>query len=297
MKKILFLVLFTLSFLLSCEDGEVVTGSPVDNNQIEISTINATVSTPVTNALTGFKVPFTVTLPRTFADTVRVEATTLSKTNTRRRAYVDVMPGQTTATGEVLAVGGILFNSTFDLFLSAIELKSVEQGKHYLLDSNVITINTGNTTVPDDNSNQLQIKLTWVDAGSTKNDLRFVIDRPDPVANANITNIQGTSKFHNITTADLSSPNSVGTSNASGDYILKITARKLLSTPLPSNIPYRLVIKYPNGKVELYEGVYENLFADDLTTTTVNEESPLKDILLINKSIVSGNAVFTVTQL
>ena len=293
--KSIILIISFLSVLISCEEDEVYTGSPVDNSNIEIVTLTAQVSTTATSALTDQKIPFTVTLPRTFNSIVKVEATTLSDAGGRRRAYVEVPANSTTATGEILAAGGAIFNSTFTLALTAIELTEVEQGKHYLLNSNVVSINTGNTTIPDEDASRLQIKFTWIDASSSTNNLKLVIDRPGTVADA-LPTLTGSSRFHYISNVDAVSPNSNGTSNIAGDYILQFNAIKLISTPNSTNMPYRIILNYPNGKVEVYEGVYNNLFAND-PATSENEESPLLPVLKITETVTDGVVSFSALQL
>lgn len=292
MKNLKNLLLFIplLALFASCEKGSIYTGSPVDNSNLQIVTLVGEVSTPVTSALTAQKIPFSFDLKRTFTDTVRVEATTTSNSGSRRRAYVLVLPGEHLGTGEILAAGGSIFNSTFSLALTAIELYTVEPAKHYLLASNVINVNTGNTTIPAEDASRLQIKLEWPDASSSKNRLKLVIDRPDPVLDA-LPPLSTSMILHYITNVDALSPNTNGTSNVKGEFILKISAFKLLSTPNPTDLPYRIVVNHPEGKVEVFEGVYNNLFADNPATTTVNEESPLLPVLKITKTVGTDGVV------
>src|SRR6476620_3486470 len=186
-KKIL-LLLGMVTVLVSCNEEDKYSGTPVGNQAIE--TIHATVELidpSQTSYLTNQKIPFRVILPRTFADTVTVEATTLNKSGGRTRVSVDIMPGQTTSNAEniagkdpeIPAAGGAIFNTEMELFLSGIALKTVEPGKHYLLDSNRITLYTGNTTVPTDDINRLQIKFSWYNPSATRNNLRVFVDRPN----------------------------------------------------------------------------------------------------------------------
>lgn len=298
MKNLKNLLLFIplLALFASCEKGSIYTGSPVDNTNLQIVTLVGDISTPVASALTDQKIPFSFDLKRTFADTVRVEATTLSNGGRRRKAFVEVLPGQQVGTGEILAAGGDIFNSTFSLALTAIELYTVEPGKHYLMASNVVNINTGNTSIPTDDSSRMQIKLAWPNASSTTNRLKLIIDRPGAVADA-VPGLTSTVIYHNITNVDAATPNTPGTSNIAGEYILQISAIKLLSTPNSTNMPYRIVVNYPNGKVEVFEGVYNNLFADNPATTTVNEESPLLPVLKITKTVTDGFVSFSAVKL
>lgn len=287
---------------ISCEEGEVFTGSPVDNPNISISTVTAVISTiPEAAAatdlfLTDQKIPITITLPRSFADTVQVEATALAGNGRRRRAYVEILPNQTQGVGEILAAGGDLFDNTFTLAATAIELYTVEPGKHYLLDSNILDLRTGNTTIPDNDLSRLQIKLAWPDASSSTNNLRLVIDRPDPIADANPP-ITGSIRLHYISNVNATTPNSNNSSNVSGEYILKINAQRLISTPAPTNMPYRVVVNFPDDTVKVFEGVYNNLYAND-PATPANEESPLLPVVKITKTVNGdGSISFTAVQL
>lgn len=273
-----FIFVFSLVFL-SCEDNERFSGSPVGNQ--EIITLDAVVSTPATFALTNQEIDFTVTLPRTFADTVKVEATSISNSGRRTRAYVDVLPNQLTASGKINAAGGGIYNSSFNLFLSAIELFTVEQGKHYLIKSNSVQVNTGSTTIQDADGRRLSIKLVWENLSSSNN-LRFNIVRPG-ASDANVTSLSG-GKTHFIN-VDNSGTASTTNSYLEGEYVINITALSLTTSPI--DMPYRLVLVHPNGKVEVFNGVYSGLVVG----------APLLPILKVTKTGNLENAVFTATPL
>lgn len=273
-----FIFVFSLVFL-SCEDNERFSGSPIGNQ--EIITLDAVVSTSATFALTNQEIDFTVTLPRTFADTVKVEATSISNSGRRTRAYVDVLPNQLTASGKINAAGGGIYNTSFNLFLSAIELFTVEQGKHYLIKSNSVQVNTGSTTIQDPDGRRLSIKLVWENLSSSNN-LRFNIVRPG-ASDANVTSLSG-GKTHYIN-VDNSGTASTNNSYLEGEYVINITALSLTTSPI--DMPYRLVLVHPNGKVEVFNGVYSGL--------TVG--APLLPILKVTKTGNLENAVFTAAPL
>jgi hypothetical protein len=186
--SIFFLTALTVG-LVSCEsDVEKYSGTPVGNQNIE--TLHATIEliNPAQTAfLTSQKIPFRVILPRTFSDTVTVEATSLNKSGGRTRTYVDIMPGETMSNPDniadkdpvLLSAGGVVFNTEMDIYLSAIALQTVEPGKHYLLDSNRITLNTGSTSVPTDDAAKLQVKFAWYNPGLDRNYLKVLVDRPN----------------------------------------------------------------------------------------------------------------------
>jgi hypothetical protein len=267
MKKIIYKLLLSSIvsfFLFSCEEGERFSGSPEGN--LEIVTLDATISSPTTFALTNQKMPFTVTLPRTFADTVKVEVTSISNRGRRTRAYVEVLPNQLQASEEINAAGGALFNTDFNMFISAIELYSVEKGKHYLIKSNTLVIESGNTTIPDVTTGRLTVKFTWPEIVSTGNvnNLGLVIDRPDPVSNAIINGFTSgeSGKLHFIN--DLSTgTNSSTNSFNDGTYLFSV--RPILLESSPKDFPYRIVLVYPDEKVEVYQGVLTGLTLNTLT--------------------------------
>jgi hypothetical protein len=283
--KILLLTFGTF-FISGCEEGERFSGSPVDN--LEIITLDATISTTKTFALTNQKIPFTVTLPRTFTDTVKVEATSLSDRGRRTRAYVEILPNQLSATGEITAAGGALFNADFDLFVSAIELYTVESGKHFLIKSNIVNILSGNTTIPDVTVGRLTVKFTWPEIVDTDNvnNLSLVIDRPSPIANANIIGFTSgeDGKVHFINDISIGA-HSGSNSYIEGDYLFSVRPVTLESSP--KDFPYRIVLVYPNDKVEVFQGVLTGLTLNTLTTP----------FFQINKSIVNGEVIYTPTQL
>lgn len=280
-------ILLLASFMVlgvSCDDeGDIYPGSPLQNGNIAIVPITATIETVPADAintsvfLTDQKIPVKITLPRAFADTVQVEATSLSSNGRRRRNYIEFLPNQTVMTGDVLAAGGDLFNDKFEMYASAIELYNGEPGKHYLIDSNVLTFNSGNTVVPDNDVTKLQIRLAWPEAGSQRNNLRLNIDRPDPTADANPT-LQGTIRTHNINVPS-NGANSNQQSSVAGEYIIKINAQRLITSP--SDMTYRLIINFPDDTVQVFQGVYPNL----------TESSPLLPVLKIVKTVGEDGTV------
>lgn len=277
-------ILFSIVFLTSCEQNEKFTGSPVDN--MEVVTIEGIISSPESFALTDQEISFTATLPRTFADTTTVEATSISNSGRRTRAYVDIMPNQLSGTGKIKAAGSGLYNGKFDMFLSAINLKSVEPGRHYLIKSNAITLDTGSTSVPDTESNRLIIKFVWPNIlnANNLNNLSLVVDRPGTAATANVNSFNQQAKFHfinNPVTGTLNATNSY----AEGEYILSV--KPILLQNSPADFPYRFVIVHPDGKVEIFQGTFTGM---TLNTTT----SP---VLKITKVVNNGVAAYTVTQL
>jgi len=178
-KIIYFLLVLAGLFFASCESDEVkYSGTPVGNQQI--ITLQGVITTPITDALPNQKVPFTVELPRAFKDTVNVEVTTLSLSGTRTRVSVEFLPNETVVTDDIPAVGGAIFNNTFEMYISGFNIRHTEPGIHYLIESNRITINTGNSAVPGDDSSKFQVSMFW--PNSAQNDFRIWVDKPNGVS-------------------------------------------------------------------------------------------------------------------
>lgn len=284
LRRLMVLPLIAIA-LTSCEDDDDrFNGSPV--GKLNIETLKGQISTPTTFALAGQKMDFTVTLPRTFSDTVSVQATAMSISGRRVRASVDVMPGDLTATGEIFSAGGTLFDSTFDLYLSGIALQTADPiGTHFLLTSDVLKIGTGSSAIPTQNSERLLVKLVWPFANSSTNTLQLRVDRP---VGADATPSFSTGgKTHGIDVAGRSNPTESGNSisHNAGDYIFSIKATALFQQPV--DLPYRLIIVYPDGTTDIYSGIYFGL------TTT----SPEISVAKINKSYQGSETIFTAENL
>ncbi|WP_139149662.1 hypothetical protein [Flavobacterium caeni] len=277
-KSLLLLPVAAMVFVGCQDDDERYNGSPVGKNNLV--TLTGQLSTNVTSALTDQKIEFTVTLPRTFSDTVAVQATAISDSGRRIRGSVDVMPGETTATGDIFAPGGSIFDTTFDMYLSGIALQTPDPvGTHYFLTSDVLKIATGNSAIPVQNSERLIIRLVWPDATSTTNTLAMTVDRPT-AADGNAP-FQNGGREHRINVGSTGNNTGGALSTEAGDYLFKIKATALLQQPI--DMPYRLIIVYPDGEADVFSGVYNGL------TTT----SPEITIAKINKSYVGNETVFT----
>lgn len=163
--KLLLLAILAGSFFVSCDDDDdKFTGSPV--GVLPFETVTATVSTDATFALPGQEINFTATLPESFrsvvTDTVTVQATIYSMGGGVRNASVDILPGSNSGTEKITVPGGGgTFDLNFDMKLTAINLKRVVQGKHYLLTSNTVNIASGSTGVPTTNDKRLKISVDW----------------------------------------------------------------------------------------------------------------------------------------
>lgn len=284
--KYLLLSVVLAAGIASCEsDDEKYNGSPVGKD--EIITLDGIIETTATAAMSNQKIPFTVTLPRTFSDTVAVEVSTKNKSGASTRVSVNIMPGQRTISDQVSCAGGALYNSTVDLSVTAINLNTVEQGKHYLIKSNVITLKTGNTSVPPVDNTKLQVKFAVPQPGSSLNNIRVYVTRPDAAVTQPSSDASTGARTYSVTNSNTSA-NSAGLSGQLGDYIFKISAFNSLVTS-PVDLQYRFVIRFPNGTSKLFEGVYPGL-------TLTSPQLPVLKVTKVENP-VSHAISYEVTQL
>jgi hypothetical protein len=293
MKKYTYIFLFSLIALtvISCTTDDKFSGSPVGNQ--EVVTLEGTISTSVENALIDQEVEFTASLPdgKVFNDTVTIEVTTLRTDGGRVRDYYDIMPGETSVTDKIKAVGGLVYDTTFTLSITAINLQTVEPGIHYLITSNKISINTGNTGIPTVADDRLKIRFTWENV-RTNNKFRCWIRKPGTTADIDgndFTEGSATSSGgidHVIKTVSSNNAGGASLSSREGEYIFRLASDQQLVSP--ENKKYRIILVYPNGDVTVYNGVFENL-------TLGSPER--KDVLKITKVGSGDNAVFTAEQL
>jgi hypothetical protein len=280
-----FIIMSLLALNVSCEDDKKFSGSPVDN--LQIITLQGSISTPALSALTEQEIDVTASLPsnKTFNDTVTVEVSSIAKSGGRTIKAIDILPGQSSGTGKIEAVGGSIFNTTFDLKLTAIKLKTSESGKHYLITSPTVTLRTGNPTAPAANPEALIVRFVWPFPALKKN-LRLFVDKPAPFADVNVNTLNSYGKQHTINNEGTA--NDLNVSSANGEYIFRTAVVSPTSLEIqPVDVPYRMIVVFPNGDIKVFEGVYEGL------TTT----SPLRSILKVNKSTsVDGVVTYTATD-
>lgn len=178
-KILLFAVLLGVFFTSCDDDDDKFAGTPVGVMPIE--TVTATLSTDATFALPGQEINFTATLPASFRavvkDTVTVQCTIYTMGGGVRNASVDILPGQDSGTEKIsVPGGGGTFDLNFDMKLTAINLKKVVPGKHFLLTSNTINIPSGNSVVPTTNDKRLKISIDWEEI-STPRKVRVKVER------------------------------------------------------------------------------------------------------------------------
>jgi hypothetical protein len=261
--------------------------SPVGNQ--EIITLDATITSDVEFATNNQDVEFNIVLPRTFKDTATVEVTAVNPQGGRIREKVEILPGQVSPLepAKIASPGpGEMFFAQFELSITAISLRHAEIGKHYLIKSNVLSIETGKAgSITATNATRLSVELVWPNI-SGNNDVALKIQKPSGTI-VEPTTQQSGGKLHSIRVANTGNlDGDLNNSNAEGNYVFSMTGRSLLNTPV--NMPYILIVVRPDGKREFFTGTYEGLYVD----------APLKNLIQINKTTtVAGDVEFTVTEL
>jgi hypothetical protein len=260
MKKHINFVAFLIILLtiFSCSTDDKFSGSPTENQTI--TTLTGSISTDVDFALPGQKINFVARLPegKVFNDTVTVEITTRRSDGGRVREYFDIMPGESTVSGKVGVAGAVLFEGQFELFMSAIEVQTVDPGIHYLMTSNKVVVNSGNSSIPDPENDRLIVRLTWENS-SVFNKFKFYIDKPIG-SNDVVQNFGGGSGIQHIIRIEGPGPGRTEGPSQSfreGEYIFKIGGDAQLVTP--EDKKYRILVVWPNGDVKIFQGVYNGL--------------------------------------
>lgn len=269
--KNIFLIALAATFAISCQDDDDrYNGSP--EGRLNIVTLQGDITTTAQSALTDQEIDWTVDMRgRTFVDTVLVEATAISNSGRRFRSSVILEPGESTASGEINSPGGAIFDTTFKLYLSGIALQTVDPGIHYLIQSDTLYIPTGSSGIPAQDPTRLIVRLVWANA-STANSLHLVVDKPDPQSTVNAANVGGTAKQHAIL-VNGTNQNSTALSTILGEYTFGVKAAALTTSPV--DMPYRVIVVFPNGDTEVYSGVYNGL---DLS-------SPVLPVLKVVKQV------------
>jgi hypothetical protein len=281
-----FIAIFSSILLYNCETNEKFTGSPIGNQ--EIITLDATITSDVEFATNNQDVEFNIILPRTFKDTATVEVTAVNPEGGRIREKVEILPGQVSPLlpAKIASPGpGQMFFAQFDLSITAISLKHAEIGKHYLIKSNILSIETGKAgSITATNATRLSVELVWPNI-SAENNVALKIQKPSGTI-VEPTTQQSGGKLHSIRVANTGNlDGDLNNSNADGNYVFSMTGRSLLNTPV--NMPYILIVVRPDGKREFFTGTYEGLYVD----------SPLKNLIQINKTTVGSNVDFEISEL
>jgi hypothetical protein len=155
--------------------------------------------------------------------------------------------------------------------------------------SNKVILSTGDTSIPSVEDDRLKVSFTWYNA-TTTNKMKMTVQKPGSSTDVNVGYLSGSNssiRQHSIRTTGTSSNNG-SISHAEGEYIFKIGGEgpgTLLTEPF--DMDYRMIVVYPDDKVEVYDGTYLGLTG---TSATV-------PLLKVTKEVIDGEVVFTSTRL
>lgn len=158
--------LFFLSLLIvNCENDNVrYNGSP--EGRLTFEEVTATISTLETYVLPGQEVEYTATLPASFRsivnDEVTVEASAFSIGGGVRTSKLVIPVGALSAVGKIVIGGGAeIFDNQIKIKLTAINLSVPVIGKQFTLNSNVLNIDSGSSTIPASNPKRMRVFVSW----------------------------------------------------------------------------------------------------------------------------------------
>lgn len=284
MKKIIniFYITILTSMFVSCDQNDRISGSPEQND--DIITLTGTISSPETAVVAGQTIPFTATIPQTFEGDVDVEATAILPNGVKTTSFVTIPAGQTTATGDIEVPASeapvlMPFNNNMKMYLSAILLTVGEEGTHYLLNSNEISLDFGDTARPDPNITRLRIAFDWKGPyGEAENDLDLYLLRNEPGGGQTVvaTSFRAVRyEFANLLNTAVD-----------GTYIVAAEAYTLTYGSEIGTMPYRYVLRYPDNSVKTFSGTFTDFTEGDFV-----------EVLQIVKTTVDGVVSYNVTQL
>ena len=278
MKKlnVVFLVAI-LVILSSCSKGDVVSGSPLDS-KVRFEDIVLSLSSTEVSTASGQRFPVNIVLPKSFSTDVIVELTSFVPSINKRLKRSFTVPANTTSfAASMTAVGGdqtdvLPFNLNLEVFVSGINYIDIE-GKVpqgfldviYKPSSNKLILDYGDSATGNTFLNRCLIRLDWqgphtVAQSATYNDLNMVARKlagpGNLIVNGNSSGviygaIAGTSRYEFI--------NFNGTADNTS-YILSVWAKKLIvGAGVPTNLPYRFTIRFPDAKTKTISGVFNNI--------------------------------------
>jgi len=282
MKKLfnIFCLVFVATAIVSCDENDPVSGSPVDNS--DIVTLTGIISSPEAAVVAGQQIGFTATIPQTFEGDVRVEATASLPNGVKTTASVVIPAGQTSASGIIQVPSSeapilMPFNNAMKLSLTAILLTEGESGTHYLLNSNELTLDYGDSATPAANITRLTITFDWK-GPYDQNDLDMYVIRVNPDNSLSVigTGFTGTRYENGV----------INNTAVDATYVVAAESYTTVYGDDTGDIPYRYIIRYPNNSVRVFAGTFVDMAEGDFEFT-----------LQIVKATSGPLPTFTVTQL
>jgi hypothetical protein len=296
-----FLVLLgTALFFSSCDEGDVFTGSPVGTN-VQFETIQGTITTTETHAVSGEIIPITVSIPNAFPFEVKVQAMAFLPNTNKRTTKTVLIPAGATSADSTMQVPGaeqsdLPFHMNLELSLVAITtgdevLPTGFAGKQYKLTSDKVVLDFGDSSLPALNANRLIVKFDFEfpnNGNPSSNNLNLSFKKNGVITAIGNSSATSAPVFGTLTAS--ARYETVNFNNAvaeDGTYTLSAFAQKLKSTP--SDVDYRFVVRFPNDVSKVYSGT--------LTGLTVGNAASAIPVLQIVKSTIDGVAHYDVTQL
>jgi hypothetical protein len=282
MKKIniLFVVLMLSILQYSCEKDDVFTGAP-DPSILDFVTLTGAITTPENAVVSGQSFPITIDIaPQTFDVDVNIEVTSfLPNINKRTRKTFTIKAGDTTVDGKMNAPSGdqastvLPFNQNMEVYMSAINSTPVADengqaplgfaGKQYTIQSNKLNLDYGDSAFGGINSNRCSIRFDWKNppggGNPAANNLNLVLKKNGSVVVVS-PNSQTTQPVHGTTvsTSRYEAINFLSTADE-GTYVFEIFAQKLISTPNPSDVPFRFTVRFPDERVQTFSSVINGI--------------------------------------
>jgi hypothetical protein len=278
----IFLLLVSSLFVNSCDKGDVFTGSPVNSN-VEFVTLNGTVSTPDAFVVGSQDLPITVTIPQAFDVDVNVQVTAFVP-NINRKSTKTVLfhAGLTTVDSTIKLPAGDSTELPFDLNLQLyltgittapttdITIPSGFKGKQYIMTSNIVDLNYGDSPLGATNSKRCAIRFDYPDfikattppIPTSYNNLNIRLKKDGvvtPVSGNSTQPINGT------TTSPIrgEAVNFLDTAT-DGTYTIEVFAVKLITSPV--DLPYRFTIRFPENTSKIIRGVLPALTLGTVST-------------------------------
>jgi hypothetical protein len=284
MKKLfnIFCLVFVATAIVSCDENDRVSGSPVDSS--DIVTLTGIISSTESAVVAGQQVSFTATIPQTFEGDVKVEATAQLPNGVKTRTSVVIPAGETSVTGIIQVPSSeapilMPFNNAMKLSLTAILLTEGEKGTHYLLNSNELTLDFGDSAIPVPNITRLQIRFDW--AGPyEQNDLDMYVIRVNADNSLTVvgTGFTGTRYENGV----------ILNTAVNGNYVVAAEAYTTVYGDQTGDIPYRYILRYPDNSVKTFSGTFVDMAEGDFEFT----------LQIVKAAPASGTLpTYTVTQL
>jgi len=203
MKKIIYsylLIAISATFILSCEDDDPIELGDDDPRNETIVNLEATISTNQPNAGEGNLLPFSITVPQTFASDATVTARVTLDNGTFSTGTAVVPAGSNSGDGFITMPAddgdpteGLLSENAGSFEAIAILLDEIVPGTQFEISSNSVDINIWSDTATVDGG--LGLIMDWTDSANV--DLDLSIDELDGATDVVDAGVSG-SRFEDV---------------------------------------------------------------------------------------------------